>query len=112
MARDIKGGSKNGKAAEPRKEPIPEVKRDMLGELAEDDMAVDFGEIHPASLHSVIARVCRSGGYIGFSAPAGGASVKLRCSVGDAGLERWARSGTQLASLVLAIHKFLEADAG
>lgn len=105
----LKGGGKNGKQGEPSKRPIVEVTRDIFGDQSQDELALDFGEVNPKALHSVISRVCHVGGYIGFSAPAGGAAVKLRCSIGDSAGERWVRSGVELSAFLLTVHKFLEA---
>lgn len=107
MATMPKGG-KNAKRGEPTTVPIPEVIRNVFGEQPENDLAVDFGEIHPTALHSVISRVCRAGGYIGLSAPAGGAAIKLRVTIGDAGGERWIRSGHELAAYFVTLKKFLD----
>jgi len=107
MAKLPKGG-KNAQKGEPSNGVFPEVTRDLFSEFPANDMALDFGEVNPKALHSVVARVCGVGGYIGFSAPAGGAAVKLRCTIGDASGERWTRTGVELSAFLLAIHKLLE----
>lgn len=104
----ISGGGKNAKRGEPSTGVPIEVTRDLFGDLPKNDLALDFGEVHPAALHAIVSGVCGFGGYIGFSAPSGGAAVKLRVTIGDGTGERWLRSGTELAAFLIAIKKRLD----
>jgi len=113
MAKKPKGEDQNGKDSKNNVRGIlDETGRDIFGDLPQSDLVVDFGEINPTALHSIIARVCRIGGYISFSAPAGGNAVKLGITVGDLIGKRWCHDGHELASALLTVHQQLEKIPG
>ncbi len=103
-----KGSKNNGKLKSSDNGLLAGVVPDFFGQLATDDMGVDFGEVHPSALHSIIARICHLGGYIGFSAPAGGDAVKISVSVGGSSGGRWVRSGQELGTYISYIHGRLQ----
>lgn len=81
---------------------------DIFGGIPTSDLPVDFGEVSPVALHSIIARICRLGGYCAFSAPTGGNAVKLTVSVDGSTGQRWVHDGHELAAHLLHIHKLLD----
>lgn len=82
---------------------------DFFGGLAQDELVVDFREVHPSAIHSIISRVCVAGGYISFASPGGGEAIKLSVSVGGNSGHRWIRSGQELAAYVAYVHNALQA---
>lgn len=80
---------------------------DIFGDSPQVDMPVDFDNVNPKALHSIIARICRLGGYIGFSAPTGGNAVKLVVSVGGSQGQRWCHDGIELSTHVAHVNNVL-----
>lgn len=91
-----------------KKGTIDSTTPDIFGGLPTSDLPVDFGEVSPVALHSIIARICRLGGYCAFSAPTGGNAVKLVVSVDGSTGQRWVHDGHELATHLLHIHKLLD----
>jgi hypothetical protein len=97
-----KDGKDNGKKStrKPVKaSPLDNIP-DIFGERAQDDVASYFADISPTALHSVISRICRAGGYIGFSTPTGGASVSISVTVGGSAGKRFAHNGQELSAFI------------
>jgi hypothetical protein len=80
---------------------------DLFGDLPQTTIALDWAVIAPAAVHSIIQRICVLGGYIGFSAPAGGTSVKLVVSVGGSSGQRWCHSDQELSAHVAHLNRIL-----
>jgi len=90
------------------KSNLSETSPDIFGGLPAINEPVDFGEVSPIALHSIVARICRLGGYCAFSAPTGGNAVKLVVSVDGSTGQRWVHDGHELAAHLLHIHKLLD----
>lgn len=80
---------------------------DVFGGLPQAIIAIDWAVINPTALHSIIRRICELGGYIGFSAPAGGASVKLGVTVGGSQGQRWCHSDGELSAHIAHLNNVL-----
>lgn len=81
---------------------------DLFGDVPQNELAVDFGEIHAGAFRAIIEGVCKLGGYIAFSAPSGGVAVKLSVSVGGATGQRWNHNAQELSANVLHVQKLIE----
>lgn len=100
--------SKSGKS----KGTLDSVSPDIFGDSPEVDLPIDWDTLSPKALHSIISRICRLGGYIGFSAPVGGNAVKLVVSVGGSQGQRWNHDGNQLSAHIAYLNNFLATIEG
>lgn len=102
-------GSDNGNEKKPRraKSTLDASSPDVFGGLPQAIIPIDWNVISPAALHSIISRISILGGYIGFSAPAGGNSVKLVVSVGGSQGQRWCHSDGELSAHIAHLNNVL-----
>jgi len=104
-----KGKTDGATKSEPKvkKSTLDAATPDVFGGLPQIILPLDWNVIAPAALHSIISRISILGGYIGFSAPTGGNSVKLVVSVGGSQGQRWCHSDGELSAHIAHLNNVL-----